>query len=98
MYQKTIQHSRVAGHIVSEVMGLSVLTHVALQRGQLHTAFDVASQGVDRLERIGSQPPISAMVYGALGQVHYQWQQIEPARRQIARALQLCSLGGYQNG
>jgi len=98
VYQKTIQHSRVAGHIVSEVMGLAVLTQVALQRGQLHTAFDVASQGVDRLERTGSQPPISAMVYGALGQVYYQWQQIELARRQIARALQLCSLGGYHNG
>jgi LuxR family maltose regulon positive regulatory protein len=98
VYQKTIQHSRVAGHIVSEVMGLSVLTQVALQRGQLHAAFDVASQGVDRLERVGSQPPISAMVYGALGQVHYHWQQIEQARRQIVRALQLCALGGYHNG
>ncbi len=98
VYQQTIQHSRAAGQIVSEVMGLSVLTQVALQRGQLHTAFDIASQGVDHLERVGSQPPISAMVYGALGQVHYQWQQIEPARRQITRALQLCTLGGYQNG
>jgi LuxR family maltose regulon positive regulatory protein len=98
VYQKTIQHSRLAGHIVSEVMGLSVLTQVALQRGQLHTAFDIAAQGVDHLERVGSQPPISAMVYGALGQVHYQWQQIEPARRYIVRALQLCALGGYQNG
>jgi LuxR family maltose regulon positive regulatory protein len=98
VYQQTIQHSRAAGQIVSEVMGLSVLTQVALQRGQLRTAFDIASQGVDHLERVGSQPPISAMVYGALGQVHYQWQQIEPARRQITRALQLCTLGGYQNG
>jgi len=98
MYQKTIQHSRAAGHIVSEVMSLSVLTQVALQRGQLHTAFDIATQGVDHLECVGSQPPISAMVYGALGQVQYQWQQIEPARRQITRALQLCALGGYQNG
>lgn len=98
VYQKTIQHSRVAGHIVSEVMGLSVLTQVALQRGQLHIAFDVASPGVERLEQVGSRPPISAMVYGALGQVYYQWQQIELAQRQIVRALQLCSHGGYHNG
>ena len=98
VYRKTIQHSRAAGQIVSEVMGLSVLTQVALQRGQLHTAFDVAAQGVDHLEHVGSQPPISAMVYGALGQVHYHWQQIELARRHIVRALQLCTLGGYHNG
>jgi LuxR family maltose regulon positive regulatory protein len=37
-------------------------------------------------------------VYGALGQVHYQWHQVEQARRHILRAIKLCSLGGYNNG
>jgi LuxR family maltose regulon positive regulatory protein len=39
-------------------------------------------------------PPISAVVYASLGDAHYQWYQIEEARRYFLRALHLSILGG----
>jgi len=94
-YQLAIQHGRAAQNLVAEMMstiGLAVLT---LEHGQLHLAFDIASQAVERIERSGVLPPISAVVYGALGDVCYQWYQLDEARRHTLRALQLSVLGGY---
>ena len=98
VYQKAIQYGRTAESLFSNVLGPSILAQIALQRGQLHMTFKVASQGIDRLESSGALPPVSGVVYGALAQVCYQWHQMEPARRHALRAIQLCSLGGYRDG
>ena len=42
--------------------------------------------------------PISTVVFGILGEIYYQWGQIEPARQHMQRALQLSTLGGYHSG
>jgi LuxR family maltose regulon positive regulatory protein len=97
-YQMAIQKGRVAGNFVAEMMSTAGLAQMALERGQLHLAFEIASPACARVERSSSPPPISAVVYGVLGQVHYQWHQIEQARGDILRALQLSTLGGYNTG
>jgi LuxR family maltose regulon positive regulatory protein len=75
-------------------LGLALL---AIQHGQLHFAFDLASQGIERVERSGSLPPISTAVYGELGVIHYQWHQLEQAHHYFRRAIQVSALSGYSD-
>ena len=97
-YKMAIQHGRAAANSVAEMMSIAGLAEMALEHGQLHLAFEIASQAVDRVERSGVLPPISAVVYGALGQVYCEWRQIEQARGRILRAFELSALGGYSSG
>ena len=98
VYQKAIQHGRAAANSLVEMLGISVLAQIATQHGQLHFAYGLASQGVDRLERSGSPPALVAAVHGALGQVHYQWAHFVEAQRHFLRAIQMCALSGYIAG
>ncbi|HSD85816.1 MAG TPA: AAA family ATPase, partial [Anaerolineae bacterium] len=98
VYQKAIQLGRDAANALGEMMGISVLAQIATQHGQLHFAYAIASQGIDRIERSGSPPAIVAAVHGALGQIHYQWGHSGEARSHLLRAIQLCALSGYSAG
>lgn len=97
-YQMAIQHARAADNLVAEMMSTSGLAVMAFEHGQPHLAFEIAAPVSDRLEGSGSPPPISAVVYGLLGEVYYQWYQTKQARRHTRRALQLSTLGGYKSG
>jgi LuxR family maltose regulon positive regulatory protein len=96
-YRMIIQHGRAAANFASEMLGLGGLGLMALEHGQLHFAFEIASQGIERVERTGALPPISATVYGELGQVYYHWHQLEQAHTCFLRAVQVSALGGYSD-
>ncbi len=96
-FQMIVQHGRTAANYVSEILGLSGLGLMALDHGQNHLAFEIASQGIERIEQSGSLFPISATVYGELGQVFYHWHQLEQARSHFLRAVQISTLGGYSD-
>jgi LuxR family maltose regulon positive regulatory protein len=97
-YRMAIQHGRAAENLIAEMMSTSGLAKLAFEHGQLHLAFEIAAPVSARLEGSGSPPPISTVVYGMLGEVHYQWLQIDEARRNSLRALRLSVLGGYNSG
>jgi LuxR family maltose regulon positive regulatory protein len=97
-YQTSIQHGRAAQNLVAEMMSTSGLAQLAFEHGQLHLAFEIADPIDARLEQSESLPPISAVVFGVLGEVHYQWYQTEQARHYILRAFRLSKLGGYKSG
>jgi LuxR family maltose regulon positive regulatory protein len=93
-YRMSIQHGQAGKNPMAEMMSTVGLTGMALEHGQLNLAFEIASQAVNRIERSGVRPPISAVVYAALGDAHYQWHQLEEARGHLLRALRLSILGG----
>jgi LuxR family maltose regulon positive regulatory protein len=97
-YQTSIQHGRAAENPVAEMMSTAGLAVMAFEHGQLHLAFEIAAPVVARIERSGSLPPINTVIYGVIGEVCYQWVQIEQARHHTLRALQLSKLGGYNRG
>jgi LuxR family maltose regulon positive regulatory protein len=97
-YRMAIQYGRAAQNSVAELMSVAGLAGMALYHGQLHLALEIASQAVDRIERSGLLPPISAVVYGTLGEAYYQLHQLEDAGRHIVRATELSRLGGYGSG
>lgn len=92
-YQMSIQFGRAAENLVAEMMSTVGLAGMVLERGQLHMAYEIASQAAIRIESLGS-PPISAMLFAAIGDAHYQWDHSEEARRYLLRALELSTLGG----
>jgi LuxR family maltose regulon positive regulatory protein len=96
-FQKLIQLGQTAGNSVSELLGISGLALLALQHGQYHFAFDLVTQGINRIERTGSLPPISTAVYGELAVIHYQWHQLDQAHHYFQRAIQVSKLSGYSD-
>jgi len=96
-YQQLIQYGRSAANLIVEMSGVSGLALLALQHGQLHFAYNLASQGIERMERSGTLPPIAAAMYGELGEVCYQWNQIEQARHCFQRAVEVSVLSGFSD-
>ncbi len=96
-YQMLIQHGRLSGNLVSELMGISGLGLFAMERGELRYAFKLASQGIETVERSGITPPISAAVYGELGAIYYQWYQLEKAETFLVRSAQVSKLSGFSD-
>jgi len=93
-FQLSIQYGRAADNLIAATMSTVGLAGMVLELGQLHLAFEITSQAVERIERAGIPPPISAVIYAGLGDAHYQWYQIEEARNRFQRALHLSTLGG----
>jgi LuxR family transcriptional regulator, maltose regulon positive regulatory protein len=95
-YRKLIGQDR-AVNFACEILGYAGLGLMALQHGQLHSAFETAWQGIERVERSGTLPPISTTLYGELGQVYFHWHQLEQARRYFLRSTQVSTLNGYRD-
>ena len=95
-FQKAIQNSRLAGHLVSEILAVTQLTLMAIQHGQLHFAAETAHQAAEWVESQGlTPPPIMGAVYGSLGLVYYEWNQVEKAREYLLRGIQLSAFSGH---
>ena len=96
-FQMIIQYGRAAENSVSELLGVSALALMAIQHGQLHFAFEMASQSIERMERSGSLSPISTAVYGELGVIQYQWHHLEQGHKHFQRAIQVGALTGLSD-
>ena len=97
-YQLAVQHGRAADNLMAEMLSTIGLAMMAFEHGRLHLAFDIAAPIDERWKQAGSLPPISAVVYGVLGEVCLQWDQLQQARYYIERSLQLSRLGGINTG
>jgi LuxR family maltose regulon positive regulatory protein len=96
-YQMLIQHGRSSANLISELLGRAGLALMAMQRGRLRFAFEVASQGIERVEQSGALPPISQALFGELGEIYYQWHQLEQAHQHFQRAIHVATLSGYSD-
>lgn len=92
-----IQQARAVGDLASEVFGLSLLGRNVLQQGRLHSAYEITSQALQRVERTRSFSPFSATLYGELAQVYYYWHQLEEARGYFSRSVEWSMLGGFSD-
>ncbi|HSB02400.1 MAG TPA: LuxR C-terminal-related transcriptional regulator, partial [Anaerolineales bacterium] len=92
-----IQQARAVGDLASEVLGISLLGRMVLQQGGLHSVYEMTSQVLQRIERLGSFSPFSATLYGELAQVYYHWHQLDEARRHFSRSVELSTLGGFSD-
>jgi LuxR family maltose regulon positive regulatory protein len=92
-----IEHGRAAGDLASEVFGLSFLGKLLVEQGSLHSAYEIATQAMRRIEQTSSFSPFSATLYGELAQVYYHWHQLEEAREYFSRSVEWSLLGGFSD-
>ncbi|HEX9029371.1 MAG TPA: LuxR C-terminal-related transcriptional regulator, partial [Anaerolineales bacterium] len=96
-YQWIVRDAQARNDHVLETLGTSGRAQMVLQQGRLHLAFEIASEGVKRVEASGKSIPFSATLYGELGQIYYQWHQPEQARRYLLRSIQSSGQSGYSD-
>jgi LuxR family maltose regulon positive regulatory protein len=94
--QQAIHLSRDSGDSVTGVLAATHLILMSLQHGRLNLAEEVSLQTIDQMERTKEAiPPIIGAVYGALGLVYYERNQIEQARDHYLRGIQLGTFLGH---
>ena len=94
-FQQIAQHSKQVGDSFSEMLGIAGMGLFAIQQGELHFALQIISEGVDRMEYAGVLPPISTALYGELGDIYYQWHQLDQAFENFQRAIKVSTLSGF---
>ncbi|GAP11815.1 hypothetical protein BECAL_03009 [Bellilinea caldifistulae] len=86
--QQAIRFSRESGDSVTGALAATHLILMSLQHGRLNLAEAVSSQMIELMECIGEAvPPIIGAIYGALGLVYYERNQIEQARDHYLRGI-----------
>lgn len=94
--QQAIRFSRESGDSVTGVLAATHLILMSLEHGRLNLAEEVSSQMIEQMERTsGAVPPIIGAIYGALGLVYYERNQIEQARDDYLRGIQLGAFLGH---
>lgn len=94
--QQAIRFSRDSGDSVTGALATTHLILMSLQHGRLYFAEEVSAQMIERMERSkGAVPPIIGAVYGALGLVYYERNQVERARDHYLRGIQLGTFLGH---
>jgi len=95
--QKAIEYGRKTGNFNTEMIGISILVQIAFQLGRYRLAFKTAQEGIRRVESLGIQSPISAAVYGGLGQAYYKWCEVDKAHGYFNKAIHASNLSGYSD-
>ncbi|MDD5467578.1 MAG: LuxR C-terminal-related transcriptional regulator [Anaerolineales bacterium] len=90
--QNAIQTSRASENSVTEMLAVSHLTLMSIQHGRLRLAAEAASQVMDREVTL---QPIAGAVYGALGLVALEWNQMEKAHEHLLRGIKLSAFLGH---
>ncbi len=89
---------RAAQAIDDHVTAMIAMAHLSLiwtPLGRLRLLVEKAAFAIDRVEQIaGVAPSMTGAVHNALGQVYYEWDQIEKARESLLHGLRLASLSG----
>ncbi len=95
--QQAVHYSRQSDDPVTGALATSHLILMNLQFGRLNFAAQVSAQIIEQMERSRETvSPIIGVVYGALGLVYYERNQIEQARDHFLRGIQLGTLLGHQ--
>jgi LuxR family maltose regulon positive regulatory protein len=97
VFHLIVRDAQAAGDYVSETLGTSGRAQMLLLQGRLHLAYEVASEGIKRLEACGKTTPFSATLYGELGQIHYYWRQLDQAQGYFERSIQKSGRSGYSD-
>jgi LuxR family maltose regulon positive regulatory protein len=98
-YQKALHHSGLSGNILGEMLALAAIMLTSIQYGRLRFAMDTATPIIERVEKSGSiPPPIMGTVYGSVGLVYFEWNQLERAYHYFHQSTHLSGLVGHNAG
>ncbi len=96
-FQMLARDAQATGNHVAETLAISGQAQMLLMQGRLRLGFEIASEGVRRLEASGKITPFSATLFGELGQIYYHWHQLDQAQRYSLRSIQTSGQSGYSD-
>jgi LuxR family maltose regulon positive regulatory protein len=97
VFQMIVRDARLKGDITLEVLGTSGQGQMVLKQGRLRRTYEIAKDGIRRLEMSGKKVPFSATLYGELGQVYFQWHQFDQARTYSRHSMEIIGKTGYSD-
>jgi len=96
-FQAIARNARLIGDYTFEILGLSGQARMELIQGHLRKTFEIATEGIRRIEDTGKTTPFSATFYGELSSIYYQWHQYEMAQSLSLRSVQASGKSGYSD-
>ncbi len=97
IFQMIAQNARITGDYTFEIIGTSGHARMELVQGKLHKTYEIASQGISRVETSGKKTPFCATYYGELSQVYYQWHQFDQSRSYSLKSMQMSGKSGFSD-
>jgi LuxR family transcriptional regulator, maltose regulon positive regulatory protein len=97
IFQMIAQNAIITGDYTFEIIGTSGHARMELVQGKLHKTFEIASQGINRVETSGKKTPFCATYYGELSQVYYQWHQFDQSRSYSLESMQVSGKSGFSD-
>lgn len=96
-FQMIVRNAQVSGDYTFETLGISGHARMLLLQGHLHQTFEVASEGLKRIQTSGRYTPFSATIYGELGQVYYHWHKLDQERKYTLLSMQASGKNGFSD-
>ena len=96
-YAEIIRLGRRSANVQLELLGASALGLLLIERGRLREAFELAGAGIEHMQQAGLLSPISAGLYGELGQICFHRGRLEQAEAYFQLAIQTGRLGGFSD-
>lgn len=97
IFDMIARNAQTNGDFVVEILGLSGQARMMLTLGKLQRAFEIASQGIERLEITGKVTPFSATLFGEIGSVYFEWHQFDRAKEYFRRSTESSGLKGFSD-
>lgn len=97
IFDMIARNAQADGDFVVEILGVSGQARMMLTLGKLQRAFEIASQGIKRLEKTGKVTPFSATLFGEVGSVYFEWHQFDHAKEYFQRSTDTSGLNGYSD-
>ena len=96
MLSKAIFLSQRTNDPVTEVLAAAHLILMSVQYGRLRFAAQEAEKIIQHMDHMSDGlPPAVGAIYGALGMVQYEWNQVDRALESLQRSIQLGTLMGH---
>ena len=93
--QRSMRASQESRNWVAWMLAVSHLALMSIQHGRLRFASETALNAVEQVQRLGITPPIVGAVYGSLGLIAYEMNQIRAANEYFTKGIRLGILTGH---
>jgi ATP/maltotriose-dependent transcriptional regulator MalT len=97
-FRQAIASGQKSGNLIAEMLSTTGLADLEFEQGELNTAYAILKPVSRRLVSSPRLPPISNVIYGLLGEIHFQWCELEKAGQFFQQGYRLSVFGGLQSG
>lgn len=96
-FKRIVEAAEQMGDPVFEILGISGQAQMYLKNGKLRKCYEIAMEGIRRVEWAGRKTPFAATLYGEVGEVYYQGLDFEQASAFFQRSAQMSGKNGYSD-